>query len=899
MLKFDYAENGIEFELSHEGKPVLFPLNLGDIHLSGIDDTPEWGRIIMLEQLWRDGKLCFNDDKYLLTTEEAFSLDEDDIMLLGLPEKRLNLSINETGNVGSREYSFSYKYLYRGNLLRSPRRSGNIVSGNGTEFWLDRQQYRLLELVDNYSDAYDVEARSRYYSMVKNYAINANAKLDKSITDRDFIFVENAGLGVEKITDQELIVHPSLSGVDDRVSSQLVGNLSSRTIYHDSVKDYRIFIDDDCLSKCEKISKIDNIKGAKVPAFIKNPYQFIPDDVEFDEAEFAERVKGLKIIVSKAMPSIKIDESNQSGGWLDYSAEVVVESEDDDQPGWKIDDYREFKKILDQAITNDEPYVYYKGQWVKADQNTRDFIDAKEKADKVAGDGPVSKGKAREILDIYENIEFMEYDEETRSIFDNLRNPLMYYDVPGSFALPLDDYQVEGYNFMMIQRDKDQGCLMADDMGLGKTAQVIALIAALKENNALKPLLVVVPTVLIENWEAELGKFLPSLNNIYIHKGAKRLNDYHAISRFDLTIVSYETLARDQVLLGRVHWSYVICDEVQKIKNFNTFASSAVKGMNAKHRIAMTGTPIENNLSELWSIMDFIQPGLLGSNRQFRIEFEKPLKQVTSEAENQRIVDSLLTKIKSYFIRRSKDDVLKDVLPEKREIYVKAAFSDDQREKYVDLIENVKLSGKQGAHLAAVQKLIEICSHPRLLDTRSSCTTKQLIDECPKLGTTIAIINEVKLRNEKVIIFTRYKYMQAILRKVIFDVFNVDADIINGEATNDRMEQIHKFQSVDGFNALILSPKAAGIGLNITGANNVIHYTREWNPAVENQATDRVYRRGQNKDVNVYYPIVEDSNFTTAEVKLDELLSSKKKLMKDVIIVNGMDVQKEMESLLS
>ena len=174
-----------------------------------------------------------------------------------------------------------------------------------------------------------------------------------------------------------------------------------------------------------------------------------------------------------------------------------------------------------------------------------------------------------------------------------------------------------------------------------------------------------------------------------------------------------------------------------------------------------------------------------------------------------------------------------------------------------------------------------------------------MIKQSPKLEKTLEIIESISQKNEKVIIFTRYHMMQAILRKVIFETFEVDAKIINGNNGHERMDTINNFNNKEGFNILILSPKSAGVGLNITGANHVIHYTREWNPAIENQATDRVYRRGQEKDVTVYYPIVCNDNFVTVEEKLDALISRKRELMEDIIIVNEVNMEKEFEELFN
>lgn len=223
-----------------------------------------------------------------------------------------------------------------------------------------------------------------------------------------------------------------------------------------------------------------------------------------------------------------------------------------------------------------------------------------------------------------------------------------------------------------------------------------------------------------------------------------------------------------------------------------------------------------------------------------------------------------------------------------------------QKELYQTIIDEVHNSD-ENITLASIQKLIMLCSHPRLVskETLHSSTATQLEQESPKLAWTVKLLRKIQKAEEKVIIFTGYKAMQAILRQVIFEEFMIDAKIINGDITGNRLDIISSFGNKPGFNVLILAPRAAGVGLNIVSANHVIHYTREWNPAIENQATDRAYRIGQKKPVSVYYPIMGDHSFTTAEVRLDELLMKKRALMKNVIVPSDLTIKwQEFEDIL-
>ena len=331
--------------------------------------------------------------------------------------------------------------------------------------------------------------------------------------------------------------------------------------------------------------------------------------------------------------------------------------------------------------------------------------------------------------------------------------------------------------------------------------------------------------------------------------------------------------------LGTIEWTMVICDEAQYAKNPTAQRTSALKAMKSKHRAALTGTPVENGLIEFWCIMDFVQPGLLGSWSEFRKEYERPI--VEGEEENrEKKVAELLNKIKGYYLRRLKSEYMRD-LPSKNVIFREVSFGETQFERYLQIAREGKSGGK-GAALAAIGKLIRLCAHPIALDS-ANISGDTLKISCPKLDETINIIREIKNKSEKVIIFTDFKVIQRILRRAISEDFGLWPDIINGDINDNRQLIIDIFSEKEGFNVIILGHQVAGVGLNITSANHVIHYTRPWNPAKESQATDRVHRIGQKKPVNIYYPYIKDERFVTVEERLDQLLRSKEDLAHDVL----------------
>ncbi|MFC5775612.1 DEAD/DEAH box helicase [Ectobacillus antri] len=320
-----------------------------------------------------------------------------------------------------------------------------------------------------------------------------------------------------------------------------------------------------------------------------------------------------------------------------------------------------------------------------------------------------------------------------------------------------------------------------------------------------------------------------------------------------------------------------MCDEAQAIKNPTTAASKVIKAMKARFRLALTGTPVENSLNELWSIMDFVQPGLLGSLSQFKQEFVNKFEGTETDIE-----EKLTARISKVYKRRTKTGELGDQLPSKTIAVREIPMGQIQLELYKEVITLVKQKMLSG--LEAIQKLKSLSSHPALLNEKYMNLTPQ---DVPKLKETLQIIEEVRQKGEKVLIFTEYIQMQNLLRKYIREQFDINPMIING-VTNRRQQVVDMFNQNSGFDVMILSPKAAGTGLTITSANHVIHYTRWWNPAVENQATDRVYRIGQNKPVTVYYPIVIDKQGVlkegTVEQIVHRILEEKQSLASSVIV---------------
>ncbi len=471
-----------------------------------------------------------------------------------------------------------------------------------------------------------------------------------------------------------------------------------------------------------------------------------------------------------------------------------------------------------------------------------------------------------------------DYDDAYARIIQDFTKPV---DVtpPETLKGELRPYQQTGLKWLWTNVTKGFGVCMADDMGLGKTIQIISLILKLKESNKLnKPVLVICPTTLMGNWMKELQMFAPSLDAVVYHGTERKLEVNH-----DIILTTYAIMRIDVEELKKHQWGMVIVDEAQNIKNPDTAQTLAIKTLKADTKVAMTGTPVENRLTELWSIFDFINQGYLGSLREFQKSYAIPIERFK---ENSRAA-KLKMSVSPFVLRRLKTDkhVISD-LPEKMVLNEYCYLSKPQAVLYEktlnEMMEKIsEFSGinRRGNIFKLITALKQICNHPYQF-LKSGEMSRELSGKMDKCISTVESILE---NGEKTLIFTQYKEMGDILCKVIAEECNTDPLFFHGSLTvPQREELINKFQTEDDSKIMILSLKAGGTGLNLTKATNVIHYDLWWNPAVEDQATDRTYRIGQDKNVMVHRMIT----LGTFEEKIDEMLKAKKELA-DLAVYEG------------
>ncbi|MGL5064026.1 MAG: DEAD/DEAH box helicase, partial [Microcoleus sp.] len=463
-------------------------------------------------------------------------------------------------------------------------------------------------------------------------------------------------------------------------------------------------------------------------------------------------------------------------------------------------------------------------------------------------------------------------------------------ETPANFRGQLRPYQALGAGWLAFLERWGLGACLADDMGLGKSIELIAFLLHLQEKSALEaPTLLVCPTSVLGNWEREAKKFGPTLK-VLVHHGEKRAKGKAfaaAIKGKDLIVTSYSLVFRDAKEFQGVKWQGVVLDEAQNIKNSEAKQSQAVRQIEADFRIALTGTPVENRLQELWSILEFLNPGYLGPRNFFQRRFAIPIEKYGDRESLQ----SLRSLVRPFILRRLKTDksIIQD-LPEKQEMNVFCGLAIQQADLYQKIVESsmAELESAEGIQrrgmiLALLVKLKQLCNHPALLTAESKSKFGEIkTQESGKLQRLLEMLEEVLAEGDRALIFTQFAEWGKLLkphlerhlgREVLF--------LYGGIKQQHREEMIDRFQhDPQGPPIMILSLKAGGTGLNLTRATHVFHYDRWWNPAVENQATDRVFRIGQTRNVQVHKFV----STGTLEEKIHDMIESKKALAEQVVI---------------
>lgn len=735
---------------------------------------------------------------------------------------------------------------------------------SGTYLIKDLEQKSLMkgnDYAENFAQWFD-ELYLGKYDVIPFFKVN-------KLNDEQFelkVHIKNRKTGEDALID-DLYVKDEVFGVNSSDIARIVEKqLNYATRYMPELE--TLFEDEDKLSLTLDLGEVYKIITQTAYYLQKAQIEVIlPDElvnVVVPRASINAKVKAsrsndlLDIFNTTSSTSLSLDDI------LDFSYEIALGNE-------KMS-LEEFKEL----IKDSKGLVKYKNKYILVDEE-----ESKKLIEKISNANH-SKMTRMQLIHASMSGQLEEYDFDYDEAFANiLKDFTKPVDVtpPKGLKGELRPYQQTGLKWLWTNVSKGFGCCMADDMGLGKTIQVISLILKMKEEDKLKkPVLVVCPTTLMGNWMKELQLFAPDLKATTYHGLERKLD-----TNFDIILTTYAIMRIDIEELKKHTWGMIIVDEAQNIKNPDTAQTLAVKILKSDVKIAMTGTPVENRLTELWSIFDFINAGYLGSLREFQKSYAIPIERFK---ENSRATKLKLS-VSPFVLRRLKTDkhVISD-LPEKMVLNDYCYLSKNQAVLYEKTLNEMmeKISGftginRRGNIFKLITALKQICNHPYQF-LKSGDMNKE---SSGKMEQCIQLVQNIINNDEKTLIFTQYKEMGDILVHVIEEECGTTPVFFHGSLNvNQREKMIEDFQNNPETKVMILSLKAGGTGLNLTSATNVIHYDLWWNPAVEDQATDRTYRIGQDKNVMVHRLIT----LGTFEEKIDEMLKSKKELA-DMAVYEG------------
>ncbi|MBZ0272154.1 DEAD/DEAH box helicase [bacterium] len=544
-----------------------------------------------------------------------------------------------------------------------------------------------------------------------------------------------------------------------------------------------------------------------------------------------------------------------------------------------------------------QPLVKVRGQWVelKADQieAALEFFRKKQDRGEMALSDALRAGLFHETDAAGLPLVGVEVTGDIAPLFEGLTTgqALAPVSVPRSLKGTLRPYQERGLSWLAFLERFGLGACLADDMGLGKTIQLLALLLLEREgvpvDSGIPPTLLFAPMSVLENWKLEALRFAPSLR-VTIHHGPQRLStkdDFidHA-KRHDLVLSTYALALRDRELFQALSWRRVVLDEAQNIKNSQARQTRAIRAIGASRRAALTGTPVENRLAELWSIMEFLNPGFLGQAESFRRGFAIPIEKYRNTGR----AEILKRAISPFVLRRLKTDrdVIAD-LPEKIETKVFCPLSREQGTLYqavvnemMEKIDSAEGIERKGLVLATLMKLKQICNHPAQFLQERDVPERSLDGRSGKLTRLLSMLEEILDAGDKALIFTQFAAMGTMLRTSLQHATGRETLFLHGAVPKKKRDaMVAEFQSPGGPALFLLSVKAGGTGLNLTSASHVFHFDRWWNPAVEDQATDRAFRIGQKKNVQVHKFVCQG----TIEERIDRMIDEKKALADSVI----------------
>lgn len=894
--------------INSKGIMFIVDYNGHDLHFQEWKATDDCIYYLPLATLVDNGYAYASKEGCLLPYENIYLLDEDERILLGVPQpydKAMRLVGTSMLNLSDFEYKVEFlTYVPDGELIVCER-GGNILVKGRDKYLLNEAQYALLNRVDAFNSTPEEDKTTDYnlrcFAEIKALAEQAGCQLDSYLENENVYAPERIKIEIGR-DDEGFTVEPAVDieendkfqtyfdkmrKVQAQYPVQRENGERVRIVLNKEQKENLHYLKEQCgkHKTREEIQKI-----------IEQPTEYF-DPNAFDLSElYSDRVIEIGVYKPKFYPFI----CPYKSCWI---AGATVETPQNGTTKVTINSEEELERLkreIQSAKENKKGIVEYNNTQL----DIEDAMFLAQTAEKQLKDSSQpakveteNDNEARNVLIIEENAEELGFAVKER-IIEKGDKYTLFTDPFLQEGFSLKDHQKEGVAWLQhLYKSKASGCLMADDMGLGKTLQILYFIDWHSRKYANhKPYLIVAPISLLENWRNEYERFFmqPRMKiNMLTSKDVTRKFNKSIVDKMqkmDIILTNYESLRISQLNFCAVEFDVVALDEAQKIKSPGTLVTNAAKALKCNFKIAMTGTPVENSLLDLWCIMDFCVPGLLGNAKAFAAQYQNPLKK--EDTDIVALGNEVHDKLGVYFMRRLKKDAAKD-LPDKIDLKEKVLMPPVQKEIYASVV-NDYTSGIQPNMLVTIMHLREVSEHPYLYDsTLLNHETDEIVDTSARLQATIKFLDEIKKKEEKVIIFVERKETQKMLQKLCLKRYGIITKIINGDTPSivkrnmpnkqSKQSSIDEFQAVDGFNVIIMSPVAAGMGLNVTAANHVIHYSRHWNPAKENQATDRAYRIGQTKDVFVYYPMAVRADIKSFDETLDDLLSRKTSLATSTI----------------
>ncbi|WP_312090716.1 SNF2-related protein [Chryseobacterium sp.] len=883
-------------------------------------------QLAILTELHDNGLADYIENSCEVESIDILRLNDIDKQILDLPNTYpYEIFVESDGTLTHNSFKFKYgfyDFAPNGTRLKTTRNRA-VIQVEENDYLLSENQFLLCQAIDEFNTLSESEKGNvtnlKKLSELKSLSKESGLTLEHFLNNQELFVPEKIKLDID-FNNGVLEILPSVEIENSIGFTNTFDKLPMiRDVYPVSGNNgetTRVVISENQKTELQKVKAKRKVSDRNdIQEIIEHPELFFNDEEVDFTVFYSDRVKEIGIYSPKFYPFASPYKSQWIPGIV-IKDKVHGEKRIYFKSQEKLSDFIEQKE---KALKENKQTVQWEDAEIPIEEAEKFIKTAKKQFENPNKPIKQEKKTDHEVLIIKENAELTEFSNGNE-LPENLKHN--FYSISNlENEIALKEHQKEGISWLQsLFKENFTGGLLADDMGLGKTLQLLYFLEwHCQHSDDNKPYLIVAPVSLLENWENEYQKFFSPQNlplcklygSVSLTKEnnpAKNQQDAKRLQFKQIILTNYETIRSYQISLGLVDFAVIALDEAQKIKTPGTQITNASKALKADFKIAMTGTPVENTLVDIWCLMDFAVPGLLGNAKDFAKEYQKPLSDENTDIIA--LTEQLRNNIGVFIKRRLKRDVAKD-LPTKHDnekSRIKKIMPPIQLDRYkqeIEMANNSELEGveKRNQKLKSLWAVRDISDHPFLLESQIlNFTSDELIASSSKLQTTIGILADIQSKAEKAIVFADRRETQKMLQKIVYDTFGIFTSIINGDTPTtkqlegksklSRQQTIDRFQAEEGFNVIIMSPIAAGVGLNVTKANHIIHYTRHWNPAKEEQATDRAYRIGQQKDVFVYYPMAifpdemkdeEGNRLKSFDEILDTLLNNKKALASNTL----------------